>query len=161
MTKASEVTIKSVIHLNLFSNENFFCLFTVANLDENCYGRLFENKNKDKGMKRAWFWKVSNFTMSSTKLLTAMRHALECKNPGCRVKNCHKTKRLLNHSRQCKTILCARCRIVHKYRDTQFPTNWIYKQKIPKCEFIVYLQNPLFDRHTDWLNIERLNPTNS
>ena len=107
-------------------------------------------RRKKQMNEKSLIWKATNFTMSLTKFLTGMRHALECKNPGCRVKNCHKTKRLLNHYRQCKTILCTRCRKVHRYHDTQFPNNWIYKQKISKFEIYWLVMKSMKSNQKSW-----------
>ena len=94
-------------------------------------------------------WKGPGFNkpiiiaMSLADFLTIVSHALECRIPGCRVKKCHKTKRLLDHNRQCKRDPCTKCASlikVHKYHATQCPKDSGCEHKFCKIRIRVLKQ---------------------
>ena len=62
--------------------------------------------------------------MSLPDFLAVVIHAHDCRIPGCRAKKCHKTKRLLDHNRQCKRKPCTMCASlikVYNYHAKQCP----------------------------------------
>ena len=85
--------------------------------------------------KRPNFDKPIRITMSLENFLNIVSHALECRNPGCRVKKCHKTKRLLDHYKHCKKDPCIKCASLikmRKYSAKQCPENSVCEHKFPK-----------------------------
>ena len=78
--------------------------------------------------------------------MSVLEHAAQCKDNKCREKGCHKTKRVINHSKQCKRKAdagCPRCKKLIKSAISHANLCTTVKCPVPYCANIKYKKQQL------------------
>ena len=90
-----------------------------------------------------------------TRFLSSLTHARSCKDPKhkCRTKGCHKSKRLLDHHKQCRKSECQQCAGLRKAAVLHTGGCELVACKFPFCKNIKHNKSKRLQTNTNTQNL--------